>query len=129
MGRPGKLTPATHKAIVDAVRAGNYAETAARAAGIHPGSFYNWMEKGREAKQGIYFEFLNAIEKAKASAEIRDVSLIERAATDTWTAAAWMLERKFPSRWGRREKLEVAGDGGGPVKIVIEYEAEQTGGE
>ena len=129
MGRPGKLTPETHKAIVDAVRAGNYAETAAMAAGITPATFYNWTARGREAKQGIYFEFLDAIEKAKASAEIRDVALIERAATDTWTAAAWMLERKFPARWGRREKLEVAGDGGGPVKIVIEYEAEQTGGE
>ena len=129
MGRPGKLTPATHDAIVDAIRTGNYAETAARAAGITSTCYYNWTARGREAKQGIYFEFNAAIEKAKAAAEIRDVALIERAATDTWTAAAWMLERKFPARWGRREKLEVAGDGGGPVKIVIEYEAEQTGGE
>ena len=32
--------------IVDLVRAGNYIETAAKAAGIHKSTYYAWMERG-----------------------------------------------------------------------------------
>ena len=119
MSRPTKLTPDVHAAIVNAILAGNYAETAARYAGVTPATFYNWTARGREAKQGIYFEFFDAIEKAKAQAEVRDVAIIERAANDTWQAAAWMLERKFPARWGRTDRAELTGKNGGPIQHEI----------
>jgi hypothetical protein len=38
-------------------------------------------------------------------AEAADVTLIAQAAREgQWQAAAWRLERKFPSKWGRREE-------------------------
>ena len=30
------------------------------------------------------------------------------------------LERRFPERWGRRERVEVTGRGGGPISLVAE---------
>ena len=31
------------------------------------------------------------------------VMVIKKAALTSWFAAAWLLERKWPERWGRRE--------------------------
>ena len=122
MARPTKLTPDRHTAILQAILAGNYAETAARYAGVTSATFYNWMNRGRDAKSGLYMEFFDAVENAKAQAETRDVALIERAANETWQAAAWMLERKFPDRWGRRERTELSGPGGGPIQMEHDYD-------
>lgn len=33
-----------------------------------------------------------------------------------WRAAAWLLERRLPARYARREALEVSGPDGGPVE-------------
>ena len=42
--------------------------------------------------------------------ECRLVSLVSKAAAEQWQAAAWHLERKFPDRWGRKERLDVTVD-------------------
>ncbi|MDQ3480274.1 MAG: hypothetical protein M3423_02905 [Actinomycetota bacterium] len=48
-GRPTKLTPRVHTVIIESIRAGNYMEVAARAAGIRKQSLYNWIERGPQA--------------------------------------------------------------------------------
>lgn len=130
-GRPTKLNFDTHNKIITAIRAGNYIETAAAYAGINKSTLYDWLKRGEREKQRVaknprykirksekpYVEFSNAVEKALAEAEIRDVAIIAKAAEEQWQAAAWRLERKFPDRWGRRVldvehkgKLEVKND-------------------
>ena len=55
-----------------------------------------------------YVELCNTIEKARADAVVRNVGLIQKAATDgTWQAAAWWLERTMPQQFGRQIKAEV----------------------
>lgn len=131
MGRPTKLNPSVQDKIVSAIRVGNYIETAAAYAGISKNTLYDWLKRGEREKQRveknprfkirksekIYVDFSDAVEKALAEAEIRDVMRIEKAAGEQWQAAAWRLERKFPDRWGRRVldvehkgKLEVKND-------------------
>ena len=123
-GRPTKLTPEVQDKIVTALRAGNYQETAARYAGIAEPTFYEWMARGKSEPGSIYSEFAEAVEKAKADAEVRDVALIDRAAADgNWQAAAWKLERKFPNRWGRVNRTEVTGADGGALKVEIDHKA------
>ena len=100
MGRP-KLDPTTTQRVVDLIRAGNYLEVAAMAAGIHRSTLYRWMRHGRDQKRGRYRKFLSQVEKAQAEAESRDVALIAKAAPDDWKATAWRLERKAPRRYGR----------------------------
>lgn len=116
-GRPPKLTPEIRKRIVDAVRAGNYLETAAKFAGVAKQTLYNWMARGRRASRGEYREFVDAVEKALSDAEVADVAIIGKAAREgNWQAAAWRLERKFPDRWGRRTKVEA--EVGGEVVVA-----------
>jgi hypothetical protein len=128
MSRTTKLTKEVQDKIVFALRAGNYQETAARYAGIDGATFYRWMSRGAEEETGIYSEFCEAVEKAKAEAEVRDVTLIDKAAKDgSWQAAAWKLERKFPNKWGRVNRTEISGPDGAPVKVDIDAkEALQT---
>jgi hypothetical protein len=94
VGRPTKFTPERQEQILRGIRAGNYVETAALAAGIGTSTFYEWVER--------FPDFAEAVQKARAEAETRYVAVIENAATTSWQAAAWWLERSAPSRWGRR---------------------------
>src|SRR3954451_19465924 len=106
MGRP-KLDPLVTQRVCDLIRAGNYLEVAATAAGIHRSTLYRWMRHGRDQKRGRYRKFLNHVEKAQAEAESRDVALIAKAASEDWRAAAWRLERKAPRRYGPRVQQAV----------------------
>jgi len=151
-GRPqgtGKFTEAVQEIILDAIRAGNYLETAAACAGIHKQTFYGWLHRGANAKEGddIYRDFLDAVTRAMAQSEADAIEAIRQAGeahevtrtrttvkpllnngrqltdddgnpvfieetiTETtvetdWRALAWLLERRFSKRWGRREYLE-----------------------
>jgi len=112
------LSEAIQNAMVEAIEGGNYATTAAEAAGIGKSTHYEWMEKG---EQGIepYAEYADAIKKAEAIAEQNAVKVIKEASRDNWTAGAWYLERKFPDKWGRKDKLtqEISGKDGKPIEI------------
>lgn len=101
------MTKETQAKIVEAVRAGAYIETASAFAGIDKASLYAWMKRGNAQTKGIYREFLNAIEKAFADSELRDIMNIGNAAKENWQASAWRLERKFPDRWGRKDRISV----------------------
>lgn len=121
-GRPEKLTPEVQQKIVDAIRMGAYIETAAAYAGINKSTLYDWMKRGARAKSGKYKEFSNAIEKALAESEMRDLAVIAKASQENWQAAAWRLERKFPDRWGRRKaKSEIA-----KIEAETEFIREKT---
>jgi hypothetical protein len=106
VGRP-KLEPMVTQRIVDLIRAGNFLEVAATAAGIHRSTLHRWLRHGRSQARGRYRKFLNAVEKAQAESESRDVALIAKAASTDWRAAAWRLERKIPRRYGLRVQVSV----------------------
>jgi transposase len=117
-GRPTKLTPEIMAKICDALRAGNYRETAAAFAGVRKSTFYEWLRRGARARKGIYRDLHDAVEKALADSEARDVMLIGKAAGEgDWQAAAWRLERKFPDRWGRRERHDIDANVKTTVKV------------
>lgn len=119
MGRPTKLTQAISDKIVEAILAGNYQDAAARYAGIDPATFYRWMQKG-DGSDDHYGEFREAVENAKAAAEVENVAIIRRAARDgTWQAAAWWLERTRPQKYGRKERYEVTGAEGGSLQVDV----------
>lgn len=124
-GRPSKLTPQTHDKIIGAIKAGNYLETAARYAGVDQSTLHRWLNRGKdENAEPEYRQFYEAVESARAEAEARNVALIQQAANaGTWQAAAWYLERTAHSRWGRKQSLEVSGNGGEPVQIEVDATA------
>ena len=113
MARP-KLDDETTQKIVDLVRAGNYLEVAALAAGIHKTTLHRWLRFGREQKRGRYKRFVEAVERAQGESEARDVALIAKQAPNDWRAAAWRLARKSPRRYGQK------------VQVSVEQELEKT---
>jgi transposase len=130
-----KLNPERQARIVEALNNGNYIETAARYAAITPQAMYKWLNRGNAERQRIlegedplpeeqiYVDFVEAVEKARSQAEMRNVGLIQKAAVDgTWQAAAWFLERSYPKRWGRSDRLEHTGADGGPMEVQVSVE-------
>jgi hypothetical protein len=102
-GRKSTLTPATADNIVVMLRAGNYMGVALAASGVPKQTFSDWMQRG-ESDADIdapYRELRARVLQARAEGEVRNVAQIARAAATNWQAAAWMLERQFPDRWGR----------------------------
>jgi transposase-like protein len=112
------LTPDLQARIVALIQAGNYAEVAARASGIHKSTFYEWLTRGGRGEEP-FKALADAVEKAAAESEARDVMVIGKAAEKQWQAAAWRLERKDPKKWGRKDGLEITGDEQKPVAITV----------
>lgn len=119
-GRPIKLTDEVHTQIINAIRAGNYMETAAQVAGINKDTLYAWLRRGARAKQGnaeneddyLFVSFSDSVEKALAESESIALAQIVKAANDgQWQAAAWRLERRFPDKWGRKDRHDIRHSG------------------
>jgi hypothetical protein len=81
--------------IIEALQLGMTIELASKYAGIEQKTFYNWMNRGRRENEGIYFQFLQAIEKAIAKSALVNMAIIQKAAKEgTWQASAWIMERR-----------------------------------
>ena len=107
-GRPTKLTPRIQKAICATIAKGNYPSVAAEFHGVAKSTFCSWMAKGRKSRSGPFREFLDAVKKAVAKAEVNSRNAIHATAKKNWHAHAMLLERKIADRWARRDRLEVA---------------------
>ena len=101
-GRPLTLTPATADKIVNALKMGNYRSAAAKYAGVEPVTLKLWVTRANKGEQP-FLDLLDRMKSAEGEAEASLVATIRRAANDTWTAAAWLLERKHAPKWGRRD--------------------------
>lgn len=92
-GRPTKLDELRAQRIVDAVRHGNYRETAAAAAGIGRRTLYEWLSDERP----LYREFRERVEAAEAACEPELVASIRTAALEGHVKAAIeFLGRRWP---------------------------------
>lgn len=96
------FTDETREKILNALRAGNYRVAACKFAGISNDTFGRWMRAGNAGEQP-FAEFADQVKQAEAQAEASLVATIRKAAGDHWQAAAWLLERKYVTRWGRRD--------------------------
>jgi Transposase len=120
VARPTKFSPEVAERIITAIRAGNYAERAARSAGISPATYYRWMKAGERARGGAKRDFYEAVRSAEAEAEVYAVAIIRRAMPEDWRAAAHYLERRYPQRWRRHETREHTGE----TRITTEHLAD-----
>jgi hypothetical protein len=121
VGRKPKLTPEVIKRLENALLAGNYIETACDYAGISRSIFYAWMaEAEQERPKKIILELKDTVARARAEAEMRNVTKIQKAADDSWQAAAWWLERSHSKKWGRQQKVELSGADGGAINVALD---------
>lgn len=118
MARPTKLTPEAQRRISEAVAAGNYYEAAAYSAGVDYRTFRRWMERGEKSKNGLYYQFCQAIRQAEAQAEVRMVAQWQQQIPESWQAARDFLARRHPERWGPKDKHTLAGDPEHPLRLI-----------
>ena len=128
-GRKTKLTPELLDRLSQALSAGNYVETACAYAGISQSVYYAWVTEAKKPNaKKIYMEFMDTIERAKSVAEIRNLQIVQSAAqgdvnagkNPEWRAATWFLERAYPRKWGRHERVELSGADGAPINLAID---------
>ena len=103
-GRRSKLTRQLIESLCETIEAGNHIRVACQSAGIGESSYYRWLERAEGGAGGIYREFQEAIKKAEG---VGEAVLVEQILADaSWQAKAWYLERRYPERWGRRDRLD-----------------------
>lgn len=103
--------PILKQKLLSMIEKGNYIGTSCEAVGITPQTLNNWKRQAREGKEP-YVSFFEELREAERKAEtviaegIYDIGFDKR----NWTALAWLLERKNPERWGRKDRVDVASD-------------------
>lgn len=124
-GRPVALCIEGQDRLLEAVARGGSREDAAHYADISPSTLFRYLRAGRterrEAKaldpsatppDGSCWQLLEGVKRAEAAFRlscIENITLCSMGPKGQWQASAWLLERKFPSMFGRVSRVDVAG--------------------
>lgn len=142
-GRPTSLTAEVKRQLLQAVSGGSYYNVACRYAGVSYSAFRQWIRRGEReiervgqstrrsvrGRERIFVEFVEELKQAEAQGEVAVVLYWRTQSMEDWRAARDFLARRYPQRWGR-QRVEVTGEGGGPIKITeIEVEVDRGEGE
>ena len=105
-GQPTKISDALVAKVCELIEEGNFIDTAAVCAGISYGTYYNWIKWGdknhQDFKGGAYENFFKAVKSAERKGEHFIFQCLFDAGPKEWVKFAWILERRFPAKWGRR---------------------------
>ena len=106
-------------------------QTIARAAlltGISESTIYRWLVLGKkEGAEAIYVELVERVREATECSEFELLQRLRKAGDkpEHWRAAAWMLERRFPERYGKKasdspdfEKIKSDSSSGGLAAVI-----------
>lgn len=105
--------------ICDLIKVGMSYENACAKAGIRRSTFHNWLAKGEQKNaRAKYVKFVDEVYKANAEVEFQLLKQIQDA--KEWQAKAWILERRFPERWGRKDRIEHTGKDGKELKVIVD---------
>lgn len=109
-GRPSKaeqlLTPQMLEEVGLLLAEGHYKETVSDFLGIHRATWWTWEQRGDAEPGSIYEQFRDVVKKASAAGEILLVRQI-RAGGPEWQRLAWITERRFAQRWGKRYEITI----------------------
>lgn len=100
MGRKTKLTAETLEELCQNIEHGLPIQQACRRVGIVKQTYYNWRRRGQQDPDSIYGQFFERLETAEAECQHRALEAIWAGEKD-WTAKAWLLERRWPTIYGR----------------------------
>lgn len=106
-GRPSKITPELTERVCELIEKGLPYTLVCEAVGINESTFYDWIKKGEIGKKG-YTDFSERVSKSKANYALICLERVNKYA-DNGSAfcATWLLERRFPNEFGRRESIDI----------------------
>jgi hypothetical protein len=103
-----RIPPKTRNEILERIKRGVPAGTAATSCGINRRSFQRWLQLGREeGAREPYRSFADQVDRAFAEWQVKSIRHIDDAGERDWKAAAWQLERLVPSDFGDPSKAGV----------------------
>lgn len=127
------LTPAILDRIEELLDEGNYEKTVYQLMEINPCTWEYWKREAGKIQAQIdegnlkysslkmgdkrILRLLKICKKGRAKAIQKALTNINRAGMDPahWQANAWYLERVEPEFFGRKQRVEHSGPGGGPI--------------
>lgn len=120
-GRKPKLTKQLIENLAVAIQNGNYVETACDYVGISTTTLYRWLQESEQnGAKPLLRELSDTVRSSRAQAEMRNVLRIQKAAEDSWQAAAWWLERSQPKKWSKQTNVELSGVNGSPINVAVD---------
>lgn len=115
-GRRKEITPELVETLCSFIRLGLPIRRAAESAGMGESTYYSWMSKGEKGEEP-YVEFVETIRTAEAEAQKLLIQKVQdEGGPQNWQ---WILERRWPEEWGRKDKLET--EHKGEVKFDIKW--------
>jgi len=100
------MNPQRVEAVLLGLRKGLSRTVAAEAAGVSKDTLRNWAQRSPK--------FAAQLTQAEAQAQSVLVGIVLAAAAkmlpNTWQAAAWLLERRWPELYGQRARVEISVD-------------------
>ena len=120
LGRPELLTPEMANMIVGMLQAGITVTIACETAGINIKTFERWVNKGKEAEPGTnYALFADGVKKARAMGEVNLVNILQKWAPKEPKWAAWLLERMFGERYGKKVEQTLTTAADKPITVMF----------
>lgn len=95
----------TQDGIADAVRlcrAGMMDKDIAAYLGVTPSTYSNWINHPKTNNQR---QLAQALKKGEVERKAALVERIMDASGDSWQAAAWLLERKYPQEYAKAQRI------------------------
>jgi transposase-like protein len=106
-GRPPKLDNEKIEKFCDLIIQGRSFAKAAIMIGVSPSTLQRWLKRGRNEQDGsMYRKLVDMVDEATELSEFELRHRVSLAGQDSknWRALAWMLERRFPEKYGKQSQ-------------------------
>lgn len=103
-GNKSKLTKALIQKACKLKKKGYTNTQICQACEISEETFYRW-QRGEEL-EGLAYELCEGLKKAEAEKQAALLAKIEAHGKEHWQAVAWYMERMWPERFGRVDRLQ-----------------------
>ena len=106
MGRKTKLEDDIQQRLIKAIQRGLSIADACEYSGISERTYYYWIKKDpltieNPEEQKKFLQFLQNIKKAQSECQMYCLDFIMK--DKSWQSKAWLLERRFPDRWAKKD--------------------------
>ena len=96
----------TQERLLEALSKGLTIEDSCEYAGIVKQTYYNWLNKDPETIKNLderkkFVDFLDNIKNAQSECQMYCLDFIMK--DKSWQSKAWLLERRFPDRWAKKD--------------------------
>lgn len=125
MPRPTLLNDELVQKAREVVATGASFDAVAARLGVGRRTLFDWLTRGESISEDapeseqLYARFAVAVRQGEADFEatMRDKIVGAEGRKGEWSRFSWMLERRFPSRYGAKQRIEHSGPEGGAIQI------------